>query len=291
MCLCLALGVRVGVSWTEEIAGPTPSLSHGAQVGRVLLAEDNPINQKVAVAMLSSAGYIVDAVPNGNAAVAAATAPRYDAILMDCQMPELNGYEATAAIRAIEGAARHTPIIAMTAGARPEDRERCLSAGMDSYLAKPISKDTLLALVARCIGTATGPRYAPIPDAEITIDTEVVDELRILGEAADKDFLAELVAEFVRDTQPLLAQLAQAIESGDAQEAGHIAHGLKGSCIQLGGRRLALACDRLETKVTSGHVRGAETELHAVEVDYEDLCRTLTLHLPSVDMTASSVPS
>jgi two-component system, sensor histidine kinase and response regulator len=100
------------------------------------------------VAMLSSAGYRVDSVLDGAAAVEAASAKRYDAILMDCQMPELNGYEATAAIRAYDGDDRHTPIIAMTAGARREDRERCIAEGMDGYLAKPVSKEALLALVA-----------------------------------------------------------------------------------------------------------------------------------------------
>jgi two-component system, sensor histidine kinase and response regulator len=101
--------------------------------------------------MLSSAGYRVDTALNGVAAVAAAHAQHYDAILMDCQMPEMNGYEATAAIRAGEGTRRHTPIIAMTAGARREDRERCMAAGMDNYVAKPVSREVLLALVARSV--------------------------------------------------------------------------------------------------------------------------------------------
>ncbi len=122
-----------------------------ADSGQLLLAEDNLINQKVAVAMLSGAGYRVDTVLDGAAAVQAVAARSYDAILMDCQMPELNGYEATAAIRAHEGPDRRTPIIALTAGARREDRERCLAEGMDSYLAKPVSKDALLALVARLV--------------------------------------------------------------------------------------------------------------------------------------------
>lgn len=116
--------------------------------GRLLLAEDNLINQKVAVAMLAGAGYQVDTVLNGAKAVEPVAARRYDAILMDCQMPELNGYEATAAIRTQESGGRRTPIIALTAGARREDHERCLAEGMDSYLAKPVSKDALLAMVA-----------------------------------------------------------------------------------------------------------------------------------------------
>jgi CheY-like chemotaxis protein len=127
------------------------SSEHRAEAHTLLLAEDDLINQKVAMAMLSSAGYRVDSVLDGAAAVAAVSAKRYDAILMDCQMPELNGYEATAAIRAHEDRGRRTPIIGMTAGARREDHERCLAEGMDDYLAKPVSKDALLALVARSL--------------------------------------------------------------------------------------------------------------------------------------------
>jgi PAS domain S-box-containing protein len=138
--------VANGSERTPEPPVPSPS---GL---RLLLAEDNLINQKVAVEMLSQGGYTVDTVLNGAAAVEAFNANRYDAVLMDCQMPELNGYEATAAIRASEGARRHTPIIAMTAGARREDRKRCLAAGMDAYLAKPVSKDALLAMVSRSVG-------------------------------------------------------------------------------------------------------------------------------------------
>jgi two-component system, sensor histidine kinase and response regulator len=146
-CLRVVLGLDVPEE-ADRKAAAGPSETHA---GRLLLAEDNLINQKVAVAMLSRAGYRVDAVLDGAAAVEAAASEPYDAILMDCQMPELNGYEATAAIRAREGSDRHTPIIALTAGARPEDRERCLAEGMDSYLSKPVSKEALLALVASSV--------------------------------------------------------------------------------------------------------------------------------------------
>jgi CheY-like chemotaxis protein len=146
-----ALGLQVAEVASTEATAQAPSLAAEPEAGRLLLAEDNLINQKVAVAMLTSAGYSVDAVLNGAAAVQAVAERPYDAILMDCQMPELNGYEATAAIRAQEGSDRHTPIIAMTASALREDRDRCLAEGMDSYLSKPVSKATLLALVARTV--------------------------------------------------------------------------------------------------------------------------------------------
>ena len=115
---------------------------------RLLLVEDNLINQKVALAMLAGSSYGVDTVFDGEAAVGSCAAGHYDVILMDCQMPGMNGFEATAAIRAQEGGTRHTPIIALTAGARAEDRERCLSAGMDGYLAKPVNKIQLLELLS-----------------------------------------------------------------------------------------------------------------------------------------------
>jgi len=151
-CLRVVLGLDAPED-REEITTVDPAPVTGPKLGRLLLAEDNLINQKVAVAILTTAGYSVDTVPNGVEAVRAVAGQRYDAILMDCQMPELNGYEATAAIRGKGGAPGRTPIIAMTAGARREDQERCLAEGMDSYLSKPLSKDVLLALVDRSVRT------------------------------------------------------------------------------------------------------------------------------------------
>lgn len=115
--------------------------------GHLLIAEDEPVCQRNVVAILSGAGYSIDAVSDGAAAVAANGASRYDAIIMDCRMPVMNGYRATTRIRSQEGYRRHTPIIGLATGSRPEDRERCLSFGMDAYLAKPLGIDALLALV------------------------------------------------------------------------------------------------------------------------------------------------
>ena len=146
-CLRLALGSHAAGTAPSRRTDPRSPRVDGVERGWVLLAEDNLINQKVAVAMLSGAGYRVDTVADGAAAVKAAAAHPYDVILMDCQMPELSGYEATSAIRAQEGSGPRVPIIAMTAGARQEDRELCLAHGMDAYVSKPVSKDTLLAMV------------------------------------------------------------------------------------------------------------------------------------------------
>jgi PAS domain S-box-containing protein len=147
---------EVGSSEREELPRFDRSVpsGHGPNGARLLLVEDNLINQKVALTMLSGAGYHVDAVLDGAAAVKAAASQSYDIILMDCQLPVLSGYEATAAIRELDGANKHTPIIAMTAGARPEDEARCWAEGMDGYLPKPVSKHALLTLVSTSLKPA-----------------------------------------------------------------------------------------------------------------------------------------
>ena len=135
-----------------DVIPPRPAIAHSGCSRRLLLAEDNPINEKVARAMLAFGGFQVDTVHDGAAAVAAVENNDYDAVLMDCQMPELNGYEATKLIRAHETDGRHVPIIAMTAGARREDRDLCIASGMDDYISKPVSKDTLIAVLAQWVG-------------------------------------------------------------------------------------------------------------------------------------------
>jgi len=139
-------------------AGASPAEAALPARGWVLLAEDNLINQKVALAMLESGGYRVDVVGDGVDAVSAVRAHRYDAVLMDCHMPRMDGLEAALAIRAEEGGRWRAPIIALTAGAMLEDRERCLAAGMDDHLPKPFKKVDLLATVARWAG---GERRRP----------------------------------------------------------------------------------------------------------------------------------
>jgi two-component system, sensor histidine kinase and response regulator len=287
-CLRIALGLQVADDAPTE---PAPrsrqwGTEHGDRdepLGRLLLAEDNLINQKVAVAMLSGAGYQVDTVLHGSAAVQAAAAHPYVAILMDAQMPEMNGYEATAAIRAQEGADRHTPIIALTAGARREDRERAMAAGMDGYLAKPINKDALLALVARSVqqgvtvtSIPTASRSGHRSAAEFAIDHADFDELRLLAEATEHDFVTELIDQFVSETDLLVVDLRAASLRGDAVAVGHIAHSILGSGSQLGGRRLALSCGRLETRAIAGDLSAGHVDLSEVESDYRELRVTLT---------------
>ncbi len=149
-----SLREALGLPQAVDAVAPHTALSPTeVESGRLLLAEDNVINQMVAVAILTKAGYQVDTARNGAQAARAAASQRYDTILMDIQMPQMNGYQATAAIRAEAGASRNTPIIALTAGARGEDRAQCLEAGMDEYLSKPLHKRTLLKMVKQAVST------------------------------------------------------------------------------------------------------------------------------------------
>jgi CheY-like chemotaxis protein len=176
-----------------DLSAPSPALEAAAPGGlggaggpetrRLLLAEDNPINQRVAVAMLSSAGYQVDTVANGVEALQQVATGDYAAVLMDCQMPDMNGYEATVAIRGLTSAVRRIPVIGVTAGAREEDRMQCWAAGMDAYIAKPLAKDALNALVASTIEKVAGTVGAD-PDTELNDRSSDATEDEVVGELA-----------------------------------------------------------------------------------------------------------
>jgi len=145
----------------EPVAAVAPAVSPGVR-GRVLAADDNAVNKKLITRLLEKAGYIADAVENGREAVESVTRVDYDAVLMDCQMPVMDGFEATRMIRAAEsGRGRHVPIIALTASAMESDRERCLAAGMDDYLTKPIKPAELAEVLARWVPRPVEAGRAP----------------------------------------------------------------------------------------------------------------------------------
>jgi PAS domain S-box-containing protein len=221
----------------------------------VLVAEDNEINHAVAKALLSKLGLRTAVAHNGREAVEMALAKDYAAILMDCQMPELDGYEATRRIRAAEKA-RRVPIIAMTAHSMPGDRERCLAAGMDDYLSKPVRAEELDAAMANWLhehqsptqasatGDATGDVFEPSGDAgEELLDSDIV--LQLL-DALTLDMRKDLMATFEARLPACVADIVGAAARGDHVQLRRAAHLLGGSAATLGAVRLSRACYRLE---------------------------------------------
>jgi two-component system, sensor histidine kinase and response regulator len=212
----------------------------------VLLAEDNEINRTVAEALLRNRGLQTEIAQDGREAVAMAGARRYAAILMDCQMPELDGYEATRRIRRAERG-YHTPIIAMTAQSLPGDRERCLGAGMDDYLAKPVRAAALDGVIERWL--PDHQKDAQPAGADIARDDQQgLDPVTIaqLKDTLTAEMRGALLQSFEESLPGRLADIASAAGRDDRVELRRVAHLLKGSSATVGAARLSLSCHRLE---------------------------------------------
>jgi len=220
---------------------------------RILLAEDNPVNQRVARTILEKQGHEVLLAQNGREALARAQKDRFDVILMDVQMPELDGLAATAAIREFEASrGERVPIVGVTAHAMKGDRERCLAAGMDGYVSKPIRPVTLFAAIDEVVNK--GPPAA-VTAPEAPANGMVLDENALLAlVAGDSGLLNELVVLFLQDSPERLAGMAKALESGDRESLEREAHTLKGSAGSLCGSRTAEAALRVEFLARDGHV-------------------------------------
>ena len=198
---------------------------------RILLAEDNEVSQLVATRVLERCGYQVDVAETGREAVEMSRSAVYDAILMDCELPELDGLAAAREIRGIEGATRRTPIVALTAHTMRGDRERCLAAGMDDHVSKPLRREILDDVLRRLIAT-------PPPAGWAGLDSQVLDEL-------GPDAAAAVVPVFIESAGERLVALDRALEDGDDARVRRIAHGLKGAAASVGAVELAERCEPL----------------------------------------------
>ncbi len=219
---------------------------------RVLLVEDNVVNQRVAMRILEKLGFRPDLASNGVEAVQAVTRQRYDVVLMDVQMPEMDGLEATRVIRRTLPAERQPRIVAMTAGAFREERERCLDSGMDDYLAKPIQPQDLLAALERNAAALVAGRATPSATAW---ETRVAEALRVLAEIAGDDggeFVSGTVDLFLQETETGLAELEALVRAGDAPKVALLSHGLKGSSRSLGAEGFGEAMRLLEEDARGG---------------------------------------
>jgi PAS domain S-box-containing protein len=231
---------------------------------RILLAEDNAVNQKVALALLRRLGYRADVAWNGLEALAALERQRYDVVLMDVQMPELDGLDASRRIRERWPAGARPRIIAMTANALLEDREACFAAGMDDYVAKPIRPEELAEALdrARPLGG----------DGGASLDAGALESLRELG---GDEFLSEMIGTFLDDAQSLLASLRGALERGDAGELRRAAHTLKSNGQTFGAGGFAALCRELEERAKSGALDGAGELVDRVEREFAGVAEAL----------------
>jgi CheY-like chemotaxis protein/nitrogen-specific signal transduction histidine kinase len=236
--------------------------------GRVLLAEDDAVNRLVAMRTLAKLGYDVTIARHGREAVALCQQQDFDLVLMDCEMPEMDGFEATRRIRELATPAAKLPIIAVTAHAMKGDEQRCLAAGMDDYISKPLQVDTLVMVLNRwvrmALGDANGSTAAVSP-----LDADVIQGLRDLDDG-NNEVLAELIQVFCEDAPTHLQGLRQAATRGDCRVLAQHAHGLKGSSSNLGAHVIAGLCDRLEKIGNSGGIDAAALELLGeLEVEYD----------------------
>jgi CheY-like chemotaxis protein len=233
--------------------------------GSVLLAEDNLVSQRVAEAMLQSLGFDVDVVGDGAQAVKAASTKPYRAILMDCQIPILDGYEATGQIRHLEGTRRRTPIIAVTALAARSNQERCMAAGMDDFVAKPLTPSGLTVILAHWVPDGALPSIAidpsgPPPDRRMhldhahestrpALDPQAVARLDWLGATAGEDLVGRLTVIFAADAVTHVDALRRALAGEDAVAVSRLARTLGAASVNLGAIHLARLCDSLVAEI------------------------------------------
>ncbi len=265
--LVMTLGVTVADDEPQlETAADRPRFD----ALRVLLAEDNPVNQKLAVGVLDKLGCEVTLVENGRQAIAAWESHEFDLVLMDVQMPEMDGYAATQAIRQLEGQlGRRAIIIAMTAHAMAGDRERCLAAGMDDYLAKPVRFRELSAKFAEVLRSGATPAEEMTSAQDAAIDwAGALDSVD-----GDRELLNVVIESFFAESETLMQRIFECIQQGDAATLNRSAHSLKGVLLAVGARRASALAFKLERM-------GHSADLTSCDTVYADLKRQMEVVRP-----------
>ncbi len=278
-----------GVSWARHDAQPsTPAVRRTEESSgktRILLVEDNPVNLMVAQRLLQVLGYECETAGNGQVALEKMEAEHYDLVLMDCQMPVLDGYTATRRWREREDERkpdRRLPIVAMTANAMAGDRQKCLDAGMDDYLAKPVTRDDLERCITRWHGMKMPvPETLPPPEqiAERlppVLNAGILDELRdVLGDEVDK-----IIAVYLEDAPRLIAQLERAAVGGDPIALRVAAHTLKSSSANVGASTLSEAARDLEEGARDGTLKKPEAMVARIVTEFAQVRSALQSKLP-----------
>ncbi len=277
-------------------ASPPPlATSLSAPGARVLVVDDNVVNRAVIVGMLEAYECVTSEAEDGAAAVRKAAESDFDLVFMDCQMPVLDGFEATAELRRQEEATgrRRVPIVALTASALKGERERCLAAGMDDYLSKPVRQEQLGEMVRRWVSVrlpveTNGKHVAP-PEANGkngnhgngVLDHSVIDSIRAMPSHRAGDTLSRLVGIYLQHTPAAIRQLRAAADGGQCGEAQRVAHTIKSSSAMLGATGLARLLSDAETAGRENAGDSLARIVGAIEVEYEAVERALTDLLPS----------
>jgi CheY-like chemotaxis protein/HPt (histidine-containing phosphotransfer) domain-containing protein len=283
----------------DQVIKPSSKKSFSA---KILLVEDNSVNQDVAMAMLVYLGCTVVVVNNGFEALAAWSRQSFDLVLMDCQMPEMDGYEATGQIRAheqVDGPFRpRTVIIALTAHALQGDRERCLAAGMDDYLQKPFTEDQLRLVLERWLTptedesavtaafsppgseespsgvkkprtVADGlPGAIPPPPSRTVIQSQFLDSIRVLQQSGGPDLVKKVIGNYFTSSPLLLDTIHKGIAAANPTSIHEAAHSLKSSSATLGALHLSDLCNKMESLGRAGSIEGAAELMVQIDAAY-----------------------
>ena len=277
-CLSRAMTLASESSAEEPSAGATATAAPRSAGPRILLVEDNPVNQEVAVGMLESLSCNTHAADNGWVAIEALNASDYDAILMDCQMPVMDGLTATAEIRRRElGSAKpRVPIIALTANAMEGDRERCLAAGMDDFLSKPFTQQQLATVLKRWLGLRANPAQPERNSDTSRAPLVDVGVLRNIAALARPALLNSLIDLYMQHSPSLLAAVETAAANKLPAALADALHTLRSSTANLGGSRLVVASKECEALVRDGGITFAGPLILRIRKEYQEFCTALT---------------
>lgn len=246
---------------------------------KILVAEDNEVNKQVAIGMLRSLGFQADSAANGVEAVNALKTKDYELILMDCHMPEMDGFEATREIRSLENGKSSTKIVAMTANALVGEEECCLEYGMDDYLSKPILKDDLSKILAKHL-----PLVEKILDSETNIvqhrledilDNEALENLRQIEARGEKDFVAETIKLYFSHAEKQINEIKQAVSKGNHKDLYLKAHSLKGSSGSIGLRKISKLCEKLEKSSQSNNQELSKKNLDEMLTEFDKIRKAI----------------
>jgi CheY-like chemotaxis protein/HPt (histidine-containing phosphotransfer) domain-containing protein len=278
-CLATILGCGIEPERPDGLKARNASLRPSLPAGlRLLLVEDNVTNQEVALGMLENLGYRADVAADGLSALCALAQNDYHLVLMDCQLPDLDGYEASCLIRQPATAVRNhnIPIIAMTAHAMAGDREKCLAAGMNDYLTKPIDPRALEQAIGRWIaGSASEIRRAdedaPAPPSPAPTVAEFDPEDLLERLSGNEPLTRRVIARFLGDVPEQLRALARAVEAADSETAHRAAHSIKGAAANAGGPRVREAAGKLEQLSRDGDWTAATAMLRELSARFESV--------------------